>query len=152
MVNDFWLKNKHTISIFQAQVRDLAKHIEAQPKKHNAYKKKNVYFLRNRRHSPSQVMRLQVFSYEICEIFNNTYFEEHLQTTAFSSSSFKLDLVDLTAFPDLNLRQAKIKPFTTVCISKLSRFCSLASSFLRYQVRKLLNFVFSFIFNELTSK
>ena len=40
MVNDFWLKNKHTISIFQAQVRDLAKHIEAQPKKHNAYKKK----------------------------------------------------------------------------------------------------------------
>ena len=42
MVNDFWLKNKHTISIFQAQVRDLAKHIEAQPKKHNAYKKKRV--------------------------------------------------------------------------------------------------------------
>ena len=42
MVNDFWLKNKHTISIFQAQVRDLAKHIEAQPKKHNAYKKKHV--------------------------------------------------------------------------------------------------------------
>ena len=42
MVNDFWLKNKHTISIFQAQVRDLAKHIEAQPKNHNAYKKKRV--------------------------------------------------------------------------------------------------------------
>ena len=42
MVNDFWLKNKHTISIFQAQVRDLAKNIEAQPKKHNAYKKKRV--------------------------------------------------------------------------------------------------------------
>ena len=42
MVNDFWLKNKHTISIFQAQVRDLAKHIEAQPKKQNAYKKKPV--------------------------------------------------------------------------------------------------------------
>ena len=42
MVNDFWLKNKHTISIFPAQVRDLAKHIEAQPKKHNAYKKKRV--------------------------------------------------------------------------------------------------------------
>ena len=42
MVNDFWLKNKHTISIFQAQVRDLAMHIEAQPKKHNAYKKKRV--------------------------------------------------------------------------------------------------------------
>ena len=47
MVNDFWLKNKHTISIFQAQVRDLAKHIEAQPKKHNAYKKKRVGLLRN---------------------------------------------------------------------------------------------------------
>ena len=47
MVNDFWLKNKHTISIFQAQVRDLAKHIEAQPKKHNAYKK-NVYPVRTR--------------------------------------------------------------------------------------------------------
>ena len=30
------------ISIFQTQVRDLAKHIEAQPKKHNAYKKKRV--------------------------------------------------------------------------------------------------------------
>ena len=44
MVNDFWLKNKHTKSIFQAQVRDLAKHIEAQPKKHNAYKK-NVYYV-----------------------------------------------------------------------------------------------------------
>ena len=42
MINDFWLKNKHTISIFQAQVRDLAKHIEARPKKHNAYKKKRV--------------------------------------------------------------------------------------------------------------
>ena len=42
MVNDFWLKNKHTISIFQAQVRDLAKHFEAQPKKHIAYKKKRV--------------------------------------------------------------------------------------------------------------
>ena len=42
MVNDFWLKNKHTISIFQAQVRELAKHIEAQPKKRNAYKKKRV--------------------------------------------------------------------------------------------------------------
>ena len=39
VVKDFWLKNKHTISIFQAQVRDLAKHIKAQPKKHNAYKK-----------------------------------------------------------------------------------------------------------------
>ena len=40
MANDFRLKNKHTINIFQAQVRDLAKDIKAQPKKHNAYKKK----------------------------------------------------------------------------------------------------------------
>ena len=40
MVSDFW----HTISIFQAQVRDLTKQIEAEPKKHNAYKK-NVYQL-----------------------------------------------------------------------------------------------------------
>ena len=40
VVEDFWLKNKHTINIFEAQVRDLAKHIEAQPKKHHAYKKK----------------------------------------------------------------------------------------------------------------
>ena len=36
------VKKKHTVSIFQAQVRDLAKHIEAQPKKHKAYKKKRV--------------------------------------------------------------------------------------------------------------
>ena len=84
-----------------------------------------------------------MFSYEICEIFKNTYFEEHLQTTAFSSSSFKLDLVDLTVFPDSNLRLAKInKPLTTVCVSKFSRFCSHASSFLRYQAQKLQNFVF----------
>ena len=27
----------------------------------------------------------QVFSYEICEIFRSTYFEEYLQTTAFVS-------------------------------------------------------------------
>ena len=77
-----------------------------------------------------------MFSYEICEIFKNTYFEEHLQTTAFSSSSFKLDLVDLTVFPDSNLRLAKInKPLTAVCVSKFSRFCSHASSFLRYQAQ-----------------
>ena len=48
----------------------------------------------------------QVFSHEIYEIFKNTYFEEHLRTTASSSSSLKLDLVDLTIFPDLNLRLA----------------------------------------------
>ena len=44
------IKNKHTISILQAQVRDLTKHIEAQPKKHYAYKKKKTcgpQFLRN---------------------------------------------------------------------------------------------------------
>ena len=44
MINDFWLKNKHTISIFQARVRDLAKHIEAKPKKHNVYKEKTSNF------------------------------------------------------------------------------------------------------------
>ena len=84
-----------------------------------------------------------MLSCEICEIFKNTYFEEHLPTTAFSSSSFKLDLVDLTVFPDSNLRLAKInKPLTTVCVSKFSRFCSRASFFLRYQAQKLENFVF----------
>ena len=50
-----------------------------------------------------------MFSYEIYEIFKNIYFEEHLRTTASSSSSFKLDLVDLTVFPDLNLRLTKFK-------------------------------------------
>ena len=71
----------------------------------------------------------QVFFHEICEILMNTY-------------SFKLYLVDLTVFPDLNLRLAKIKPFTTVSISKFSRFYCHTSSFLCYQVRKLRNFVF----------
>ena len=78
----------------------------------------------------------EMFSYKIYEVFKN-YFEEHLRTTVSSSSSFKLDLVDLIVFPDLNLRLAKIKSFTTVCISsKFSRFCSHAFSFLCYQVRK----------------
>ena len=36
--------------------------------------------------------------------------------------SFKLELVDLTLFPDLNLRLAKIKPHTTTCTSKVLRF------------------------------
>ena len=45
-----------------------------------------------------------MFSYEICKMFKNTYFEEHLRMTAFSSSSFKLDLVDLSVFLDSNLR------------------------------------------------
>ena len=45
-----------------------------------------------------------MLSYEICEIFKSTYFEEYLRTPAFSSPSFKLDLVDLTVFPDLNLK------------------------------------------------
>ena len=70
-----------------------------------------------------------MFFHEICEILMNTY-------------SFKLYLVDLTVFPDLNLRLAKIKPFTTVSISKFSRFYCHTSSFLCYQVRKLRNFVF----------
>ena len=89
-----------------------------------------------------QALRTQVFSYKICEIFKYTFFDEHLRTTAFSSSSFKLDLEDLTVFQDLNLRLAKIKPFTTVFLSKFSSFCSDASSFLCYQVRKLRNFFF----------
>ena len=38
-------QNKHTISIFEAQLRDLAKHIEAHSKKYNAYKK-NVYHMK----------------------------------------------------------------------------------------------------------
>ena len=54
------------------------------------------------------------------------------KTTTSSSSSFKLFSVNLTVFPDLNLRLAKIKPFTTVRIAKFSRFCSHASSFLCY--------------------
>ena len=70
-----------------------------------------------------------------------------MQTTVFSFSSFKLDLVNLTTFPDLNLRLTKINPFTTACITKFSCFCSPASSFLCCQVRKLWNFVFSFIFS-----
>ena len=89
-----------------------------------------------------------MFSYEIFEIFKNPYFEEHLRTTASSSSSFKLGLVDLTVFPDLNLTLAKIKPFTTICVSNFSRFCRHTSSFLCYQVRKLQNSVLLFIFNE----
>ena len=94
-----------------------------------------------------------MFSYEICKIFKNNYFEEHLRTTTFCSSSFKLDLVDLTVFPNSNLRLVKInKSLTTVWVSNFSRLCSHASSFLRYQAQKLQNFIFSFIFSELTSK
>ena len=78
-----------------------------------------------------------MFSYKIYEICKNTYFEEHLRATASSFSSFKLDLVDLTVFPDLDLRLVKIKYFTTVYIlSRFSHFCSHAFSFLRYQIRK----------------
>ena len=33
--------------------------------------------------------------------------------------SFKLGLVDLTGFPDLILRLAKIKPFAKVCIYQI---------------------------------
>ena len=67
-------------------------------------------------------------------------------------SFFKLDFVGLIEFPDLNVRLAKMKPLTTVCISNFSRFCYQSSSFLCYQVQKLRNFVFSFIFNKLTAK
>ena len=69
-----------------------------------------------------------------------------IRPTAFSFSSFKLDLVDLTVFPDSNLRLAKInKPLTTVCVSKFSRFCSHTCSFLRYQTQILQNLVCFFI-------
>ena len=72
--------------------------------------------------------------------------------TAFSSSFFKSDLADLTIFPDLNLRLAKHKPFTIVCISKCSRFCSNDSSLQRYEVRKLPNFVFHSFSMNLSQK
>ena len=73
-------------------------------------------------------------------IFKNTYFEDHLWITAFSSS-FKLDLVDLTVFSDLNLRLAKTKPFTTVCISKFS-----TATFLLYYVIMFKNYQTLFIY------
>ena len=76
-----------------------------------------------------QGLRTKVFSYENCEIFKNTFFDEHLRTTAFSSPFFKLDLEDLTVFQDSNLRLPKIKPFATVFLSKFSSFRSDASSF-----------------------
>ena len=94
-----------------------------------------------------------MFSYEIYEKFENIYFEEQIRTTDSSSSSFKLDLVDLTVFLDLNFRLAKVKPFTSVSISpKFSHFCCHAFSSLCYKVWKWRSFVFSFIFKELTSK
>ena len=92
--------------------------------------------------TPTQVF---VFLRNLRNILEH-FFEEHLRTTAFSSSSFKLDLVDLTVFPDSNLRLAKInKPLTTVCVSKFSRFCSHTCSFLRYQTQILQNLVCFFI-------
>ena len=95
----------------------------------------------------------QVFSYGIGRISKNIYFEEHLRMTAFSSSSFKLDLVDLTVFPDSNLRLAKInKPLTTYAYQN---FHVSAVTPLLSHVIKLKNYrtlFFSFIFNELTSK
>ena len=50
-----------------------------------------------------------------------------------SFSSFKLDLVDLNVFPDLDLRLAKIKPFREVCISKFS--VSVATLLLSYVIK-----------------
>ena len=74
------------------------------------------------------------FSYEIYETFKNTHFEEHLQTDATSSSSlFKLDLVDLTVFPDLMLR-LKFQPFTTVYQNfQISAVTLLLSYVIRFQ-------------------
>ena len=47
--------------------------------------------------------RLQAFSYEICEIFKNTYFEEHLGTTA-------------------SAKQVLFNDFHQKCITKLQHF------------------------------
>ena len=55
---------------------------------------------------------------------------KHLQRSASSSSSLKLDLVELTVFPDLNLGLAKMNIFTAVCILNFSRFCG--HTFLSY--------------------
>ena len=95
-----------------------------------------------------------MFSYEICSLkfLKTPSLKNICKQLPSSSSSFKLDLVDLTVFPDLNMRLAKIKPFRGVCISKFWRFCSNASSFLCYQVQKLPDVIFLLIFNELMSK
>ena len=53
------------------------------------------------------------------------------KATGSSFSSFKLLLVDLTVFPNLNLRLGKIKLFTTVCIAKFLSFCSHAETLWR---------------------
>ena len=122
-----------------------------------------MYLRRSRRHSLLQVMSSFFQFFFLVALLNLSYRQTKFHTssairfaickvTVSSSSSFKLNLVVLTVFPHLNLRLEKIKPFTTVCISKFSRFCSHASSLLSYQVCKLRNFVFSFIFTELTSK
>ena len=37
----------------------------------------------------------QVFSCEICKIFQSTYFEEHLRTTACNDSQKKHDVIDV---------------------------------------------------------
>ena len=58
--------------------------------------------------------------------------------------SFKLELVDLTIFPDLNLRLAKIKPYTTTRTSKVSEVTLRLSH--KLSSSKIKDF-FSYIFN-----
>ena len=112
-----------------------------------------MYLRRSRRHSLLQVMSSFFQFFFLVALLPLSYRQRKFHTSSAirfaickvnvsSSSSFKLDLVVLTVFPDLNLRLEKIKPFTTVCISKLSRFCSHASSFLSYQVCILWDSVF----------
>ena len=83
----------------------------------------------------------------------NTYFEEHLQTTAFSSSSFKLDLVDLNVFPDSNLRLAKInKPLQQYAYQNFHVFAGVPLFSYVIKLKNYRTLFFSFIFNELNSK
>ena len=49
-----------------------------------------------------------MFSYEICKIFNNTYFEEHLQTTAATQKS--------------NIGKILVKKISSQSFTKLIRY------------------------------
>ena len=95
-----------------------------------------MYLRRSRRYSPSQAMCsfFDFFSFValLLSHIDKRNFAFPLQSVLQVLLSFKLDLVDLTVFPDLNLRLAKIKPLAKVYISKFSRFCCHASSFLCY--------------------